>query len=299
MDAQGDSPVFDSLDVDIFIKVLAHTLFGFIKWCSRLYRNQRGLFFGPAKFDWGSQIVVITGGSSGVGELLANTLAVRNVTVVVLDIKPIVTENYNISYYKCDVSRWEEVDAVSRRIIEEVGESILFSLRERFDGFDQIGEPTVLVNNAGVVQGKLILDLTPADIQKCPQIRTTLVTPGHILTPMFQTFSMPETAFHKFLFPSVQPVAVVKKVIAALDEQDSQDITLPFYTHAAPYLRLFPSFARDFFQWRNGHALYERGNGGNKDQIMAIWYLIYKGLASKALQQLIPPHTSNLVTQAV
>ena len=32
-------------------------------------------------------------GSSGIGELLANTLAVRNVTVAVLDIKPIVTEN--------------------------------------------------------------------------------------------------------------------------------------------------------------------------------------------------------------
>lgn len=32
-------------------------------------------------------------GSSGIGELLANTLAVRNVTVVVLDKKPIVTEN--------------------------------------------------------------------------------------------------------------------------------------------------------------------------------------------------------------
>ena len=31
-------------------------------------------------------------GASGVGELLANTLAVRNVTVVVLDVKPI-TEN--------------------------------------------------------------------------------------------------------------------------------------------------------------------------------------------------------------
>lgn len=32
-------------------------------------------------------------GSSGIGELIANTLAVRNVTVVVLDVKPIVTEN--------------------------------------------------------------------------------------------------------------------------------------------------------------------------------------------------------------
>lgn len=32
-------------------------------------------------------------GASGIGELLANTLAVRNVSVVVLDINPIVTEN--------------------------------------------------------------------------------------------------------------------------------------------------------------------------------------------------------------
>lgn len=32
-------------------------------------------------------------GSSGVGELIANTLAVRNVTVAVLDVKPIQTEN--------------------------------------------------------------------------------------------------------------------------------------------------------------------------------------------------------------
>ena len=32
-------------------------------------------------------------GSSGIGELIANTLAVRNVTVVVQDVKPIATEN--------------------------------------------------------------------------------------------------------------------------------------------------------------------------------------------------------------
>ncbi len=71
------------------------------------------------------------------GELLANTLAVRNISVVVLDVKPIITENSafspmtlvsiltcphpgNISYYKCDVSKWEEVKAVSEKIVEEV-----------------------------------------------------------------------------------------------------------------------------------------------------------------------------------
>jgi hypothetical protein len=82
-----------------------------LKWYSRLYRNQGNLLFGPGPLDWGEQIVLVTGGmysprfcpqicilnrgtgASGIGELLANTLAVRNVNVVVLDLNPIVTEN--------------------------------------------------------------------------------------------------------------------------------------------------------------------------------------------------------------
>ena len=67
--------------------------------------------FSPKRLDWGEQIVVITGGThvsspgtttealthitgaSGIGELIANTLAVRNVTTVVLDVNPIESEN--------------------------------------------------------------------------------------------------------------------------------------------------------------------------------------------------------------
>lgn len=60
----------------------------------------------------------------------------RNVNVVVLDVNPIQTDNRtfiyhyqvmlnsrvkdNITYYKCDVSKWEEVDAVSKKVIQEV-----------------------------------------------------------------------------------------------------------------------------------------------------------------------------------
>ncbi|KAF9464869.1 retinal short-chain dehydrogenase/reductase [Collybia nuda] len=339
------SPIFDTLDLDLIVKVLAHTafspffiflipifyifqgakitdpiivlsaiyytaisLFWFSQWYSRLYRNQGSLFFGPGRFDWGEQVVVITGGASGIGELLANTLAVRNVNVVVLDVNPIVTENYNITYYKCDVSKWEDVEAVSQKVIEE------------------IGHPTVLVNNAGVVQGKLILDLTPEDINQtfgvntlahfwtlkaflpdmiknktghiitmasimsevgvaqmsdynaskaavlslteslrceldkrydCPQIRTTAVIPGHVFTPMFSTLDVPQSFWYKFIFPSIQPIAVVKRIIAALDEQHSQTIRLPFYTHFVPYLAHFPSFVTDFAQWiaYSNHAM--------------------------------------------
>ena len=38
-------------------------------------------------------VIVQLLGASGIGELIANTLAVRGVTVVVLDVNPIITEN--------------------------------------------------------------------------------------------------------------------------------------------------------------------------------------------------------------
>jgi len=333
------SPIFDTLDVDLVIKVLAHTMFSpfftfliptfyifqgvkwtdpeivisagyyvaislfwFLKWYSRLWRNQGSLFFGPGPLDWGEQIIVLTGGASGVGELLANTLAVRNVSVIVLDVNPIVTENYNVHYYKCDVSKWEEVEAVAKLVVEE------------------IGQPTILINNAGVVQGKLILDLSPEDIKQtfhvntlahfwtlkaflpemikagrghivtvasamgyagvaqmtdynaskaatislheslqqelktrynAPKIRTTLVAPGRIMSPMFSVMNEGSN-LQKFFFPSVAPVTVVKNIIAALDEQHSVYVFQPFWTNFAPYQLLLPSFLRDFTQRLTG-----------------------------------------------
>ncbi|KAI0722812.1 retinal short-chain dehydrogenase/reductase [Earliella scabrosa] len=333
-------PLYDSFDVDLIMKVLAHTAFSpfftffipvfyifqgarwpepvivisvfynvavsafwFLKWYSRLYRNQGSLLFGPGRPDWGEQLVVITGGSSGIGELVANTLAVRNVTVVVLDVKPIITENYNITYYKCDVSKWEEVERVAKQIVEE------------------LGHPTMLINNAGVVQGKSILDLSPEDIHQtfsvntlahfwtlkaflpemikqnkghvinvssvagmvgmarmtdygaskaalinlheslryeldhvhnAPGVRTTLLIAGHVMTPLFSSVRHPRSFFYKFFFPSLVPVDVAKALIAALDDQHSRVLYMPFYAHFVPLLHMFPSYLRDLAQWITG-----------------------------------------------
>jgi NAD(P)-dependent dehydrogenase (short-subunit alcohol dehydrogenase family) len=40
------------------------------------------------------------------------------------------------------------------------------SVLHHLDLILQIGHPTILVNNAGVAQGKLILDLSPEDIRQ-------------------------------------------------------------------------------------------------------------------------------------
>ncbi|KAK4683972.1 hypothetical protein P7C73_g6237, partial [Tremellales sp. Uapishka_1] len=114
----------------------------------RVYANQLSWFFAPPPLNWEDQIVLITGGGSGVGALLAETLAMRHVTVVVLtNVQPrFENDNGNINTYICDVSKYAEVQAVADKVRGEVG------------------DPTIIVNNAGIVSGKLLLDLEEADI---------------------------------------------------------------------------------------------------------------------------------------
>ena len=71
----------------------------------------------------------------------------------------------NISYYECDVSKWEEVELASKKIVEEV-RWFGASHELKSECVLQIGHPTILINNAGVVQGKLLVDLSPEDVKQ-------------------------------------------------------------------------------------------------------------------------------------
>lgn len=48
-----------------------------------------------SKLIWDRQIVLITGGGSGIGRLLAETLAMRNITTVVLSKDPVTIDPDN------------------------------------------------------------------------------------------------------------------------------------------------------------------------------------------------------------
>jgi hypothetical protein len=82
-----------------------------------------------------------------------------------------------------------------------------------------------------------------------PSVRTSLVVPGFILTRMFSRAAFPKARWWRFLVPPVQPVTVVKAIIATLDNQHSQNINLPFYVNFAFTCRGMPSFMRDACQW--------------------------------------------------
>ncbi|RXK38820.1 hypothetical protein M231_03875 [Tremella mesenterica] len=334
-----------TFDLDIIVKVLQGTIFspmfcvfvpllvysqarnqsdptflGSSLWnhADRIYACQGSWLFAPPKLDWGEQIVLITGGGSGMGALLAETLAMRNVTVVVLTNTPqkVESENYSITSYVCDVSDPKQVSTVAAQIREE------------------IGDPTVIVNNAGVVKGKLLLDLSDDDVRdtfgsntlshfwvlreflpalirnkrghvvtmssimglvgsaqmadycaskaavislhsclrfeldnryKAPGIRTTLVIPSFVQTYMFSKTILPNSKLFNFLAPPVQPHEVVKRIIAAIDYDESQVIRLPFYSNLArfmgPAVGIVPKWGVDLLQRIAGadHAMRSYG----------------------------------------
>ncbi|OJD40550.1 short-chain dehydrogenase reductase family protein [Diplodia corticola] len=115
------------------------------------------------------EVVVVTGGAGGLGALVAEVYGMRGVSVAVVDVvdgdgEGDGWEEKGVAYYRCDVGAREEVEAVYRRIV------------------DDLGTPTVLINNAGVVNGKPLLDLSPAEIER--NFRVNLLAHFHTL----QTF---------------------------------------------------------------------------------------------------------------
>lgn len=105
--------------------------------------------------NWEDEVVVITGGLGGLGGCLAEIFALRGVEVAVLDIAVARTketkkdgqdvsdgeEKEGVRYYCCDVGDHEEAKTVWTRVTED------------------LGMPTVLINNAAIVNGKPFMEL--------------------------------------------------------------------------------------------------------------------------------------------
>ncbi|KAM0718449.1 hypothetical protein Q7P37_005519 [Cladosporium fusiforme] len=195
-----EKPWHAHITIDLLVTVLTNTLFHpFIAWllplCMRslsypythphfqytlyyavvisllalLHKLDKRLAWGaPRRLDWDEEVVVITGGASGLGKLLAETYGMRGVSVAVLDVRvPEEQEEEvleNVHFYKCDVSKLEDVQKAKASIEKDLGRA------------------TILINNAGTVSGRPLLSLTPS------QISLTLQTNLHSHFHTLQTF---------------------------------------------------------------------------------------------------------------
>lgn len=107
-----------------------------------------------SKFD----VAVVTGGSSGLGKEIVCLLAARGVRVAVLDINiPSQTQSpEGIIYYQCDVSEPNDVAITKEKINND------------------LGVVSVLINNAGIANGKSLLELDYADIKRTIDVNLLL-----------------------------------------------------------------------------------------------------------------------------
>jgi hypothetical protein len=81
--------------------------------------NRRFAFGSPRKIDLAEEVVVITGGSGGLGKVLADFYRMKGTIVVVLDVHGKQADD-GIEFYQCDVSNPEEVRSVYKTVTEEV-----------------------------------------------------------------------------------------------------------------------------------------------------------------------------------
>lgn len=118
------------------------------------------------EWEWDKEIVLITGGSGGIGASVAKELIVRNprTTIVIIDYSPLsfdVPANSRVLYYQCDLSISRAVKEVCARVRKEVG------------------DPTVVFNNAGLTRGATVMEGTYADVDIT--FRTNVIAPFLVL----------------------------------------------------------------------------------------------------------------------
>lgn len=112
----------------------------------------------PTKgWDWPNEIAVVTGGSSGIGKLVVEKLVAQGLRVAVFDIRDLpksMESNSRIRFFRCDVTSAESVkeaaDAVRR----------------------DIGQPSILINNAGVTNPMTILKMPESYLRKIFGVNT-------------------------------------------------------------------------------------------------------------------------------
>lgn len=123
-------------------------------------------------YNWKDEIIVVTGGSDGIGKRIVLLLAGKGIKVVVLDIQPLtykartssliskhqlgsdVYEARGVSFGFCDITSTESITKAAHHIRQD------------------IGQPTILVNNAGLCFGKTLLENKDEDLRLTFEVNT-------------------------------------------------------------------------------------------------------------------------------
>ena len=184
-----DQPWHHSLTIDLLLRVLSNSVFhpfiaslvplclvaGGISYTSDSVRNtiyyaiviciisilqplNERIAYGTAReVDHEEEVIVITGGASGLGKCLAESYAMKGATVAVLDKKAVEGDDEidGVRYFQCDISDNTAVMSSWGAVKKE------------------LGTPTVLINSAGIVHGKEMAALSDSEVDRSFAVNTT------------------------------------------------------------------------------------------------------------------------------
>jgi short-subunit dehydrogenase len=261
----------------------------------------------PKQIDWTKELVVITGGSNGIGKGLLQVLIQKGAQVINIDrIEP--KENMG-HYFQCDLSNAEAIKNVSEKVLK-------------------IGTPTVLVNNAGIVIGKTFENSTVEENELLFKVNVLAhfhlikyllpkmkeAKKGHIVgiasvmgqigaayavdycsskfavTGLYDSLrqevmssnisvstvfpgliltGMFDGVSHKneWLTPPLSPETVVSAIAPVLENGYSAEVALPFYVRTTPLLWMLPLEVRDWFRAIIGANEDLRSFKGSRSQV--------------------------------
>ncbi|KAF2739634.1 short chain dehydrogenase/reductase [Polyplosphaeria fusca] len=178
----------------------------------------------PRDVDLSEEVIVITGGVEGLGNLIAEVYGMRNANVCVLDTKKVQedeAEEKGVLYYECDVGDAKQVETVAAKIVED------------------LGAPTILINNAGIAHAKSILDSTPEEVEQTFRTNT------------LSHFNTLRTFVPYMLRESRGTIVTVSSVLGHLGAANLS----AYAASKAANLALHSSLRAELFQHPNGTAI--------------------------------------------
>ncbi|KAJ5643006.1 uncharacterized protein N7484_005513 [Penicillium longicatenatum] len=145
------------------------------------------------KWDPENELVLLTGGTSGIGKQLAEDLSNQRLRVIVLDIQ---TPNYplprNVIFYKADITSSKELAEVACLIKTEHG------------------DPTILINNAGIFEHGTILEKTEEKIRRTYEVNNLA---HYLLIKEFLPYMIRENRGHVITVASVASFVAVGEMV--------------------------------------------------------------------------------------
>lgn len=116
--------------------------------------------------DFANKTVLITGCASGIGRLMAHKIAARGGSVIMWDVnfegvedvrRQLTGWGYSAAAMQCDLSDGEAIRATAA------------------EALDRFGPVDILINNAGIVSGRPVVELTDEAIVRTFQVNTLAV----------------------------------------------------------------------------------------------------------------------------